>query len=148
MTKIIIITGGRAKSHETCDKEDGGCGEEEYTGRHGRHFNDKLLSYATGQMRKRDADTGKERRIVPFSRSEVDAMLARNGVKLDKSKGLDYVYVANMAKADFWKSSIEDEKHLALYVKDVIDDCDADEETVFDRWLAGAGDDVPWDELV
>lgn len=148
MTKIIIITDGRARHCEEYAEERGGHGEKEYAECHGRHFNDKLLAYATGQMRKRDADTGKERRIVPFSKAEVDALLARNGVKLDKSKGLDYVYVANMAKADFWKSSIDDERHLALYVKDVIDDCDADEDTVFERWLAGAGDDVPWDELV
>lgn len=148
MTKIIIIAGDAARGGEARRGAHGGCGEEEYAARHGRHFNDKLLAYAAGQMRKRDAETGKERRIVPFSKADVDAMLARNGVKLDNPGGLDYVYVANMAKADFWKSSIDDERHLALYVKDVIDDCDAGEEAVFDRWLAGAGDDVPWDELV
>jgi hypothetical protein len=37
----------------------------------------------------------------------------------------DSVYVANMCKADFLGSSIVDDVHMALYVKDVIDDPDA-----------------------
>ncbi len=119
-----------------------------YETKNGRHFNERLLNYATAKMRAKDKETGKERSIVPYSKADVDDMLTRHGVKLDRKCGLDYVYVANMAKADFWRSSIEDERHLALYVKDVIDDCDAEETSVFDRWAASAGDDIPWEELV
>ena len=48
-------------------------------------------------------------------------------------------------------SSIKDENHLALYVKDTIDDVDASNETTFRRWLAtmiGNGMPIDWDELL
>lgn len=48
----------------------------------------------------------------------------------------DQTYVANMCVADFLGSSITDEKHMAMYVKDVIDDPDASDGTVFTRWYA------------
>ena len=40
------------------------------------------------------------------------------------------------SKEDYLGSSIKDENHLALYVKDTIDDVDASNETTFRRWLA------------
>lgn len=146
MARILILTEGDAKgAHEVS----GDGGMSAYAGEHGEHFNAKLLGYATGLMRRRDA-TGRERPIVPFSQAEVDAMLERNGVELERKRGLDYVYVANMAKADFWKSSIEDERHLALFIKDVIDDVDATDGHVLRRWAAdmeSRGEDVRWEEL-
>ena len=41
-----------------------------------------------------------------------------------------------MCKADFMGSSITDEEHLAKYIKDVIDDEDAYDGIVFNRWYA------------
>ena len=41
-----------------------------------------------------------------------------------------------MCKADYFGSSITDEKHLCLYVKDVIDDVDGYDGIVFNRWYA------------
>lgn len=147
MTKIVILTEGDAE----CVKE-GKCtedsGMEAYIKKHGRHFNQRLCNYATSLMRKRDSATGKERQIIPFSQAEVDDLLERNGVELSSKDGLDYVYVANMAKADYWKSSIEDEKHLALFVKDTVEDYDAVDGCVFLRWAASAKEhEIPWDEL-
>ena len=63
----------------------------------------------------------------------------------------DYVFVATICKADYLGSSIKDENHLALYVKDTIDDVDASNETTFRRWLAtmiGNGMPIDWDELL
>ena len=63
----------------------------------------------------------------------------------------DYVYVATMCKADYLGSSIKDENHLALYIKDTIDDVDASNETTFRRWLAtmiGNGIPIDWDEII
>ena len=59
--------------------------------------------------------------------------------------------MANQAKADCLKSSIADEPHLALYVKDIIDDYDAPEGMVMCMWYAKmtrAGEPVEWDEML
>ena len=56
-----------------------------------------------------------------------------------------------MAKADFLSSSIEDEKHIILYVKDLIDDPDGYEGLVFNRWctdLKGKGVKVNWHDFI
>lgn len=63
----------------------------------------------------------------------------------------DYVYVANMGKADYLKSSVTDDAHLALYVKDTIDDFDAPDGVVMCMWYAKmcrAGEPVEWDEML
>lgn len=78
-------------------------------------------------------------------------MLTRYGIKLENNVLYDYVYVANMGKADFLKSSIPDEAHLALYIKDTIDDSDAPDGTTMRRWYAtmiAAGEPVEWDEML
>lgn len=41
-----------------------------------------------------------------------------------------------MCKADYYGSSITDEKHFALYIKDTIDDEDAGDGTTMRRWYA------------
>jgi len=56
-----------------------------------------------------------------------------------------------MGKADFYGSSIIDEKHLILYVKDVIDDIDAEDGIVFNRWYADmcySGIAIDWEEML
>lgn len=63
----------------------------------------------------------------------------------------DYVYVANMCKADFLGSSVVDENHLAKYVKDVIDDADAYDGIVFNRWYADMcrkGIAIDWENMI
>jgi hypothetical protein len=56
-----------------------------------------------------------------------------------------------MCKADFLGSSIKDERHLALYIKDVIDDVDAEDGLVFNRWYADmsyTGIAIDWEEML
>jgi len=56
-----------------------------------------------------------------------------------------------MCKADYYGSSITDEKHFALYIKDTIDDEDAADGTTMRRWYAtmvSNGDMVDWEEFV
>ena len=56
-----------------------------------------------------------------------------------------------MCKADFLNSSVPDEKHLAKYVKDVIDDDDAYDGIVFNRWYADMckkGIVIDWYEML
>ena len=109
---------------------------------YGQHFNKKLCDFAVSQM-----DHGK----APVSKENVESVLNKYNVKLDNNQLHDFVYVYNMGNNDFLGSSISDEKHLALYVKDVIDDEDGYDGIVFNRWYADTvtrGIPVEWDEMV
>lgn len=120
-----------------------------YMRNYGPHFNRKLFEFAVGMMTK-EID-GKERHITPYSKEEVDNLLSLNGVELDRNQLYDAAYVANMCKADFLGSSITDERHLALYIKDVIDDIDADDGIVFNRWYADmsyTGIAIDWEAML
>ena len=109
---------------------------------YGQHFNKKLCDFAVSQM-----DHGK----APVSKENVESILNKYNVKLDNNQLHDFVYVYNMGNNDFFGSSISDEKHLALYVKDVIDDEDGYDGIVFNRWYADTvtkGIPIEWDEMV
>lgn len=86
-------------------------------------------------MYRKDA-TGKKNYIVPISKDGLDEILQRYNIKLDNKDGYDYVFAANMAMADYMGSSIEDERHLVLFVKDYVDDPDGYGEIPFTRFYA------------
>ena len=94
-----------------------------YMRHNGPHFNRKLCDFAVSLMTK--LKDGIEVPIKPFTKEDVDKILNAHNVKLKNNQLYDYVYVANMCKADFLGSSVPDEHYLALYIKDVIDDVDA-----------------------
>jgi hypothetical protein len=114
---------------------------------HGWHFNKKACDFAVSLMRKKNVSTGKTEKIEPLTKDQVDSMLAKYGVTLENNVDYDYVYVANMGKADLLKSSITDEQHLALYVKDVVDDVDAGDGEIMREWdakMTSRGIAVDW----
>lgn len=120
-----------------------------YMRNYGPHFNKKLFKFAVGNMTKREG--GVERPITPWSKEEVEGALARNGIKVERGQLYDCAYVANMCKADFLNSSVPDERHMAMYVKDVIDDVDAPDGLTFNRYFADccySGIVIPWDEMI
>lgn len=122
-----------------------------YLSHNGWHFNSRALDFAVKLMRRKNTATGKTERIEMLTKEDTDMLLTAQGVKLEHAIGLDYVYVANMAKADYWKSSIEDDKHLALFIKDTIDDTDAADGQVMRRWYAdmvARGYPIEWGELL
>ena len=56
-----------------------------------------------------------------------------------------------MCKADYYKRSIADEAHLALFVKDYIDDVDAYDGMPFTRFYAdciGSGNCINWEAMI
>ena len=115
----------------------------------GPHFNKKLVQFAVSKMYK--LVNGEKKYITPYTKEQVDRMLAEHGVKLNNNELYDYVYVANMCKADFLGSSVIDEEHLALYVKDVIDDKDGYDGIVFNRWYADMviqGIPIEWEDML
>ena len=115
----------------------------------GRHFNHKLCDFAVKGMTK--VQNGKEQKIIPITKAQLDNLLNQHNIKLDNDVLYDSVYVANMCKADFLGSSIEDDRHLALYVKDVIDDTDGYNGLVFNRWYADTvrkGIPIDWESML
>ena len=122
-----------------------------YLRNNGRHFNKKACEWAVRNMRKYNESTRRLERIDTLDKTAVDELLKNNGITLDDARGYDYVYVANMCKADFYGTAIEDERHMALYIKCVIDDADAVSGMVFNRWLADCdtkGIAIDWEDLL
>ena len=94
---------------------------------------------------------GEKSYISALTKDAVDDMLRRNGVTLENKIGYDYVFAANMGKADYLGSSISDEKHLALFIKDYVDDIDGYPELPFTRFYAdciGSGCPINWEDML
>lgn len=122
-----------------------------YLDNYGFHFSKKACEYAIRLMRKKNQANGEKESLEPWTKEQVESMLARYGIEIKHAKGYDHVFVANMAKADFYQSSIIDEQHLALFIKDYIDDVDGSDELAFRRWLASMvaiGEPIIWDDLL
>lgn len=110
-------------------------GMEDYLAFNGWHFNKKMCDWAVSKMYKINVAKRKEY-ISPYTKETVENLLKANNIKLDKDVGYDAVYVANMAKADFYGSSISDDMHLAKFIKDYLDDPDGYDGIVFTRFYA------------
>lgn len=101
----------------------------------GFHFNEKACEYAISQMRRR-GNGGKQEPIDPWKKQQVDDLLKKYNITLENNIMHDATYVANMAKADFLGKSLANEQAVAQYVKDVLDDVDARDGSVFIKWYA------------
>lgn len=122
-----------------------------YLRHYGRHFNKRLLEFAVSKMVKRISSTGEPESISMIEQTLLDSKLKQYNITLNNNILYDYVYVANMCKADFLGSSIEDEEHLCKYIKDVIDDKDGYDGIVFNRWYADMcrkGIPIDWYEML
>ena len=116
---------------------------------YGEHFNKALCEFACKKMYR--IENRARVKVKPYTKEEVDSLLNRHNIVLENSKGYDYVFVANMCKADFFNSSVPTEAHLAKYIKDVIDDPDGYEGIVFYRWYADAckkGIIINWEDMI
>lgn len=121
-------------------------GYREYRRRHGCHFSRGLCEFAVGRM-KLDGD----KPISALSKEEVEKILKDSKVEVRNVQGYDHVFAANMCLADYLNESVPDIEHLALYVKNVIDDPDGYDGIVFCRWIADVVAkkvEVPWEEMV
>lgn len=125
-------------------------GMEEYLSHNGWHFNKKMCEWAVSKMYKTNS-LGKREYITPYTKDQVDELLNKNSIKLDNKDGYDYVYVANMAKADFLGSALIDEIRLAKFVKDYVDDKDGYDGLPFTRFYAdciGSGTPISWEDMI
>lgn len=124
---------------------------EQYLSFYGWHFNKTLCKFATDMMKREDNASGVVKKITPIKMEELKELLEKNKVELESNDWYDALYLANMVKADFWGSSIEDEEHMARYIEDVICDVDGYEGIVFSRFLADCackGIVIFWDMMI
>lgn len=122
-----------------------------YLRHNGRHFNKKLCEFAVRQMKSTNFPTGEVVKLKAMSKDTLDALLKTYNIELKENQLYDYVFVANMCKADFLGSSVPDEQHLCKYVRDVIDDVDGYDGIVFNRWYADMcrqGIPVSWSDML
>ena len=119
---------------------------EKYYRLYGAHFTKALCDYATSLM---EDDNGQ---ITTYTKADIEQKLRQQNIKLEHNKLYDFVYVANMCKADFLVKAVpNDDYHLCLYIKCVIDDPDGYDGQVFNRWLSDMENtDTPidWSEFV
>lgn len=126
-------------------------GMKEYLSIYGWHFSKKMCEWAVSRMYKDEKETKTEQSNSDYTRDKVDLLLKRYNLKLEKNKGYDDVYVANMCKFDFLGSSIDNEIKLAQFIKDYIDDADAYEGMPFTRFYAdciGSGTPIIWEDML
>ena len=121
-----------------------------YLSHNGPHFNKACCEFAVSQMYKED-DKGNPQQIKILSKGEVEQLLRTYSIKVRYAQLEDVTYVANMCKADYFGGSVPSNQHMALYIKETLDDRDGCEGLVFNRWIADMkwlGIAIPWDEFI
>lgn len=104
---------------------------------YGEHFNNKLCEFACEQLSKAD-----------YNKEKIDTLLQNYKITLSNAKLSDAVYLANWCRSTLFGSSIVDEKHLILFLKDIFD---KESGLVFNRWyadMAKQGIPIEWDEMI
>ena len=122
-------------------------GMEDYLEFNGWHFNKNMCQWASSRMYKGKEDN--KQYITSYTKEAIESLVKKYNLQFEVN--YDAVYVANMVKADFLGSSIPDEAHLILYVKDVMTDPDAYDGMPFTRFYAdciGSGTSIPWEDLL
>lgn len=123
----------------------------DYLEAYGWHFSKKMCEYAVSKMKRKNPETGKEESLKAITKEEAEVFLKQYGINVEKAKGYDCVYVLMMGKADYLKSSVIDDAHLALFVKNYIDDVDGYDGIAFTRYYAdciGKGEPIMWEDMI
>lgn len=104
---------------------------------YGQHFNKKLCDFACKQMDKKE-----------YSKESLDSLIQSYNIEIPNVKLHDAVYVANWCVNNLYGSSIADEKHLILFIKDMFD---KQSDLIFNRWyadMAKQGIPIEWDDMI
>lgn len=124
-------------------------GMKRYLNNYGCHFNKKLCQEAVSRMYT-EVD-GEKKHLKPYTKNRVDELLTGYGINLKRNKLYDAVYVANMCANDYLGKSVPDEEHLLMFIKDMIDDPDAEEGFVFNRFYADCmfmNNPIDWEDMI
>lgn len=119
---------------------------EEYLSDYGYHLNKRLFEFAVSMMVDRNGSP-----LKAWDKEKTENFLKVNGITLRNNKGHDAAYVLNMARADYWGSGITDDMHLAMFVKDYLDDPDGAPSRAFDEFYiktVALGIPIFWDEML
>ena len=122
-----------------------------YLRHYGRHFNKKMYEFAVSKMYKVSRSNGKKEGIAPVTKEQFDAAMAKYGVRLENDVMYDGVYTWSMGTADYLGSSVPDEQHLALFVKDYVDDPDQADGHVFNRFYydcVNNHEPIEWEDML
>lgn len=123
---------------------------EEYLQRYSWHFSKKMCEWAVSKMYRKGAQ-GKVEHVPFTSKEDIENTLRIYGVDTSKFIGYDAVYVYNMAMADYFGSSLQDDRMVSLFVKDYLDDPDGYDEVAFTRFYAdciGKGEMPEWEDVL
>lgn len=104
---------------------------------YGPHFNKKLCEFACSHLSKKD-----------ITKEKLDTLLQTHKIDLSKAKLYDAVYIANWCKSIFYGSSIADEKHFILFLKDIFE---KEGDLIFNRWyadMAKQGIPIEWEDMI
>lgn len=120
-----------------------------YINNYGCHFNKKLYEEAVRRMYRKV--NGKKEYMNVYTKEHVNNVLAANNVILERNKLYDACFVFTMCAADFLGKSVPNEQYQAKYVKDLIDDADAEEGFIFNRWYADQmfmNNPIEWEDMI
>ena len=120
-----------------------------YINNYGCHFNKKLYEEAVRRMYRKV--NGKKEYMNAYTKEHVNNVLAANNVILERNKLYDACFVFTMCAADFLGKSVPNEQYQARYVKDLIDDADAEEGFIFNRWYADQmfmNNPIDWEDMI
>lgn len=124
-------------------------GMKVYINNYGCHFNKKLCEEAISRMYTKNG--AKKEEVKAYSKQRLDELMDMYGIKAKRNKMYDAVYVAAMCTADYLYKSVPDEEHLAMFVRDMIDDPDAEEGFIFNRWYADQmfmNHPIEWEDML
>ena len=121
-------------------------GMDAYLSTYGHHFSKKMCEWAISKMRDMNGN-----KVQMRTKEQVDNILRANRIELKNDYGYDAVFVLHMCISDYVGSSIMDEKHAAMYVRDTLDDVDGYDGIAFDRFIAdcnGKGVPIIWSDMI
>lgn len=118
-----------------------------YLQNYGFNFSENMCKWAVSMMKDKNG------KVNPIGKDKFNELMTKYGIELKNDNGFNGVYTLNMAKSDYYGSSIQNEQQLALFVKDFIDDLDADvgSEKPFRYFFAmcmGKGVVINWGEML
>lgn len=118
---------------------------EDYLAKNGWSFSKAMYVWAVSRMKNKDGA-----KMRPMEKEQVQEMLKRYNITLEKDNGYDSCYVLSMLKSDYGHI-ILDEGMMAKMVKAYIDDADGYDGLPFTRFFAdliGSGTNAPWEDVI